>query len=553
MIKDEVKNIGLSLESVLGVVDVVYILDTGSTDGTQQKCLEMCNAAGTKLCLKEEPFVDFATSRNVMLDFIDQVQPECRVSYVVLMDAADELRGGDKLRAFVQHAEAELYMVKQVLESNGRLLSYYNTKLLKPLTGWRYVGPVHEVLVKQGHSCTVRAPSCIEVYQNRELDMDRTFARFPRDKKLLLKAHEEKPNDPRTLFYLANTCWALGERDDAERYYRMRIELGGFQEECLEAKLKIAENMMKRDEDPSPMLWKCWQDTRRMEPLYYIAMWYQQKKDWRSARMFYRAACDQDKPVDALLFVKPHLYDFSRWYGLAVACWYAGFYDEGWDALDTAAESMLGESEEKGVAELRNWYKRKVLVVCHPKSHEDVAVSLMNGLGLRVKQEQSGMDGVVSWLGAIENLRPPWYPNVPPRGPLHFFKNVYHLVRNPLECIGQTLAQESSTVRIRSRFVPEMDSARTPEEQAVLSWIGWNKLCEQCEPKRRLNAEEWSTWLPAVAKDLEIDFMFKEAIKDAPKLPASEHKLKSKDLRKKVSPEVWDEFVKMSKRYGYSV
>ena len=67
IVKDEATSLRRTLESVRGAADRALILDTGSTDGTQalarQLFVEVLPGE-----LHEEPFVDFATTRNRSLE-----------------------------------------------------------------------------------------------------------------------------------------------------------------------------------------------------------------------------------------------------------------------------------------------------------------------------------------------------------------------------------------------------------------------------------------------------------------------------------------------------
>ena len=73
MVKNEEKRIEVSFDSVLGLCDTFVIYDTGSIDSTVSICREYCERNKVRLFLKEGIFVDFEESRNVMLDFADEV------------------------------------------------------------------------------------------------------------------------------------------------------------------------------------------------------------------------------------------------------------------------------------------------------------------------------------------------------------------------------------------------------------------------------------------------------------------------------------------------
>src|SRR6476661_959323 len=71
MVKDEEARILETLESVIGVVNAIIVLDTGSTDKTKEKIFDFCKEKKVPLYLAEEPFVDFSSSRNTLLDYAE--------------------------------------------------------------------------------------------------------------------------------------------------------------------------------------------------------------------------------------------------------------------------------------------------------------------------------------------------------------------------------------------------------------------------------------------------------------------------------------------------
>ena len=69
------------------------------------------------------------------------------------------------------------------------------------------------------------------IKEHETKDDDKSLKRFKRDKELLMSDYKNDKNEPRTLFYLAQTCSCLGEHDEAYFFYRLRTELEAFQEE----------------------------------------------------------------------------------------------------------------------------------------------------------------------------------------------------------------------------------------------------------------------------------------------------------------------------------
>ena len=172
IVKNEARSIVETITSVKSFVDRYTIVDTGSTDGTQNLIREaFCvgtasmprTAAGDSAqqlsstmveqsCVPgevlEESFVDFSTSRNRALHLAS------RKSIYMLMLSGDEIlvRGGDRLRSFAMTHRARIadgnsgshgaYNVQCRL---GEIM-YGSPRLIRGSSGWRYVGVTHELL-----------------------------------------------------------------------------------------------------------------------------------------------------------------------------------------------------------------------------------------------------------------------------------------------------------------------------------------------------------------------------------------------------------------------
>lgn len=147
ILKDEAHCIQKTLNSVKSFVDCWAIIDTGSTDGTQEIVRgAMGDVPGE---LREEPFVDFATSRNKALQLAKQISSDCTqensIPVFTLMLSADEtFNGGPELRAFLElqrNSNDGAYSI--VMLSEHSRWSY--PRVLRTDADWTYVGEVHEV------------------------------------------------------------------------------------------------------------------------------------------------------------------------------------------------------------------------------------------------------------------------------------------------------------------------------------------------------------------------------------------------------------------------
>jgi glycosyltransferase involved in cell wall biosynthesis len=360
MVKNEKKRLLVSLESVLsstGVpyVDCMVIYDTGSTDNTIDIIKEFSEKYKINLYLKCGTFVNFSVSRNVLLDYGDTIP----VDFFVLLDTNDEIRGGDALVKFVSEQRNTMYTRFLVCQQwwTGNMDEYYNVRLIRNKSQLRYCAPVHEYIMDFSVKDDTKAYKCSNdfvLYQDRTQDDDKSHNRFNRDKVLLHAEYKKDPTEPRTLFYLAQTCSCLNQKDEALYYYKLRTLYGGFWEEVFHAYLRAGDIYRERNNWDEALVYymKAGEvsDIRnkkergcvsldRAEPYHKIAEHYMQKDDWFKAYSYARMACELPYPKHCNLFIDKKIYEYDRWSVLGIVAFYAGFFDIGKMACEKALES----------------------------------------------------------------------------------------------------------------------------------------------------------------------------------------------------------------------
>jgi len=338
MLKNEEKRLRVSLDSIIGYVDSMIIYDTGSTDNTINILKEFSEKHNIPLRLKQGEFVNFCVSRNISLEFADTFDD---VDYLLLLDCNDVLKGGENLLKLSKHHKdddkATAFLLTQEWWS-GNDTKYFNVRFVKARKGWRYKGSVHEYITcieGNGHehrNNIVKAPDDIILFQDRTQDDDKSGKRFTRDKELLLKDHEEDPHEPRTLFYLAQTCGCLNQNEEALKYYMLRVKEQGFFEEIFHAYLRAGELSIRLNKDWSESMgyfMKAFEKIPRVEPLLYIAQYYSNLKNFHLAYMFANLACCLQYPSDLILFVDKLAYTFKRWDLMSYICLNYKRYEQG--------------------------------------------------------------------------------------------------------------------------------------------------------------------------------------------------------------------------------
>lgn len=238
MVKNEEHVIAKTLRTAMDAVDYVFVCDTGSTDGTVQVCTDVVGASGKPLHMLHTEFVDFATTRNKLLEFIETSDVPSKIDFILLLDANDEFSGCSELRAFAKDRltrpdgdDGGFYIEQRWLYGES-VDSYYNIFFIRPGMGWRYYGAVHEYLAPvdiKSVRLPEKCPSPIHIYQNRNENCKQSFVRYRNDYDVLLKTLDLNPNDPRSLFYMGQTCECLRLYNEAFHYYTRRVDVGSSQ------------------------------------------------------------------------------------------------------------------------------------------------------------------------------------------------------------------------------------------------------------------------------------------------------------------------------------
>jgi hypothetical protein len=240
IVKNEAPVIARCLASVKPWVDHWVIVDTGSSDGTQdlvRQCME-----GVPGSLHERPWVDFAHNRNEALEL---ARPHG--DYLLFIDADEQLRVPE---GFAWPA----------LEADGGMLSchmagteYQRNALIATRVDWRWEGVLHEYLTAPRHEpWQMLAGPFIDVSH------DGARARDPqtylRDIAVLEKAVREQPGNTRNVFYLAQSHRDAGQIEPSLHWYRQRAAMGGWAEEQWFALFQVGVLLERSGAEPAAVL-----------------------------------------------------------------------------------------------------------------------------------------------------------------------------------------------------------------------------------------------------------------------------------------------------------
>ena len=156
IVKDEAELIRRCLASALPLVDYILVVDTGSTDGTQQVVRDFLDEHGIRGQVIDEPWRDFAYNRSFALQRLREVAD---IDYALILDADDVLviEPGFDLNAFKAQMRHDHY---DVLVDEGAV-THYRGHICSNRLPYAYKGVLHEYLDappgERGHAKIDRA------------------------------------------------------------------------------------------------------------------------------------------------------------------------------------------------------------------------------------------------------------------------------------------------------------------------------------------------------------------------------------------------------------
>jgi glycosyltransferase involved in cell wall biosynthesis len=333
MVKNEATVITQTLQPFIdgGVKDFI-VFDTGSNDGTQDIARNLFQSHNLiNAHVIEEPFIDFATSRNHAIEVAESLFPDA--TFIIMPDAEWYMHGIEELIQFCT-AHKDDYQSSYFVSIRNEHCSFYTHRLIRCHKNVRFVGMVHEVL---NQLTFLKVPdSCYFEWGSSRKGKEKTAQRWLRDKDLLLKGFAENPRDPRTLFYLAQTCDCLGDLDNAYNYYELRTKINGWPEENYMAwyRLGLVAHRLesKNCTVPGPYAIECYLNAfamrpQRAEPLIQVSGYYLARNEIDKAFEYAQRAAHIPYPVTEILFVDRSMYSFTRYEILAKCALRLGKYE----------------------------------------------------------------------------------------------------------------------------------------------------------------------------------------------------------------------------------
>ncbi|MFD5475309.1 glycosyltransferase [Streptomyces sp. NPDC127105] len=359
IVKDEAPVIRRCLESVRPLIDTWVIVDTGSTDGTQDIIRDVYSDLPGEL--HERPWKGFDGSRTEAIELA-----RAAADYLLFVDADDVMEVPPGARM------PELTLDAYRIGINGGQYRYRRRALVSTRLPWRYVGVLHEYLdCGSRYTLGNLEGATIAIVGGGGRSRDKSpREKYLRDAEILQQGLIKEPGNQRYVFYLAQSWRSAGEFEKAIEAYDRRAGMGGWGEEVFCSRLfaaQLAEELRRPPAEVMDRYLGAYESRpERAEPLGELARWCRLNgQRWPLAHLFARKAARLPYPGDDHLFVESDWYEWRALDELAVSAYWSGEYKESEECCERLlASGKLPSEQRERVRENLEFARR------HPRSRE---------------------------------------------------------------------------------------------------------------------------------------------------------------------------------------
>jgi glycosyltransferase involved in cell wall biosynthesis len=328
IVKNESHVIERLLKSVSPIIDYWVIADTGSTDGTQEIITKFFEEKGIPGKLLQIDWRDdFSYARNKSLDEIEK-----HVDYGFWIDADEELIIGNFDKEKTLSTDLHSFSLQTVY---GRV-DYTRKNIWKTGMNFKWEGPIHELLSSKEETTGSIVIGAHVVVRPEGSSWGNVVEKYSAHAEIL-KKHAEETNDPRWIFYTAQSYRDSQQYENAIEWYKKRSEINsGFMEEIFVSKFMVArlsEGLGKSKNECTILYQEANSvDHFRGEAIKSLVQMYHKLRDWENAYVFslYGLRYNKNNPYPhRVLFIDKGLYDYEMLELHSLSCFYTNRKEEG--------------------------------------------------------------------------------------------------------------------------------------------------------------------------------------------------------------------------------
>ena len=317
IVKDEKDVICRCLASVKPVIDYWVIVDTGSSDGTQEIIRAFMKEIPGEL--HERPWINFGHNRNEALELA-----KGKADYVWIIDADEVLAKEPGFQLPV--LDKDYYFITTSFGGTR----YGRLQLINNHIPWKWMDVLHEHLespIAQSHGQLTGIMNVVSTDGARSKDPKK----FEKDAAILEEALTKEPLHSRYRFYLAQSYRDAGLLEKSLENYQKRVEMGGWDQEVFWSLFQIAILQESLERPPAQVIESYYHAYQfrpsRAETLYRLASYYRRKNHYHEGYLAARKGLNIP-PSDDVLFVEKWIYDYGLMLEYSICAYWIEKYQE---------------------------------------------------------------------------------------------------------------------------------------------------------------------------------------------------------------------------------
>ena len=349
IVKNEKDVIEKCLASVKGFIDYWVIVDTGSTDGTQEIIKNYMQGIPGEL--HERPWVDFGHNRDEALQLAKN-----KAEYTLFIDA-------DETLVFSKD------FIRGVLDKDvyGVVIKYGQTSgirdfLVRNALSWHWKGVLHEVLECKDQKTKSVMPGVVNYSEVSTGARAKNPKKHLHDALALKKGLEKEPDNLRYQFHLAQCYTGAEEFPLAIEAYEKRLSMGEGSSDEYFYSLYMKARLQARLQMPLATLVESYQKAHayrpwRIEPLFHLGFCYiQAGEDLLGYETLKKAVAVDPRSDD--YFNKDEGIVWQLHYQLAGVCWRLGKVRESLESCERLMQCSdvpqdIGQETKNDIVKIR--------------------------------------------------------------------------------------------------------------------------------------------------------------------------------------------------------
>ncbi len=306
IVKNESAIIERALRSAAPFIHSYAICDTGSTDDTIAIIRRVMGELEKPGVILEQAWVNFAHNRSEALKAARAQEPD---GWSWMLDADDTIHGEPLPDAFWITCPPNVNAWRITLKHGN--ITHQRVQIFSNKHPWIYEGAVHEFPRCITGEIIGVFPSTVWQIARCEGARSQDEFKFIRDAFALRKELVTKPNDPRSLFYLAQSFRDAGLIQEAIAAYKERLKVDGWVQEKYISYLNLIK-MTNNMEEKVKYGWAAVEiDAQRCEAPYYVMFAARQQNKFSNEICAMAAIIENRTPLASFLFTELNIYDYA--------------------------------------------------------------------------------------------------------------------------------------------------------------------------------------------------------------------------------------------------